>query len=75
MNLPHLLSIADLEPGQLRALLDRAQELRPLALGGSTLRAMLQGKTVCPLFFEASTRTRGSFMLAAAIRLAWPSRR
>ncbi|MEY3359765.1 MAG: Aspartate/ornithine carbamoyltransferase, carbamoyl-P binding domain, partial [Pseudomonadota bacterium] len=58
MSLHHLLSIADLGPGQLRALLDRAQELRPLALGGSTLRGTLQGKTVCPLFFEASTRTR-----------------
>lgn len=66
MSLQHLISIADLETGQLRALLDRAQVLRPSALGGNGLRSMLQGKTVCPLFFEASTRTRSSFMLAAA---------
>jgi len=65
MSLQHLISIADLEPGQLRALLDRAQALRHQALGGAALRATLQGKTVCPLFFEASTRTRSSFMLAA----------
>ena len=65
MSLHHLLSIADLGPGQLRALLDRAQELRHQALGGTGLRGTLQGRTVCPLFFEASTRTRSSFMLAA----------
>lgn len=65
MNLPHLLAISDLAPAQLHALLDQAQALRPKALGGSQLRAALQGRTVCPLFFEASTRTRSSFMLAA----------
>lgn len=65
MSLQHLISIVDLETGQLRALLDRAQALRHHALGGTDLRATLQGKTVCPLFFEASTRTRSSFMLAA----------
>ncbi|WP_297799912.1 aspartate carbamoyltransferase catalytic subunit [Arenimonas sp. GDDSR-1] len=65
MTLRHLLSISDLDPAQLRALLDRAQDLRPRALGGSALRETLQGRTVCPLFFEASTRTRSSFMLAA----------
>ncbi|MFZ9310234.1 MAG: aspartate carbamoyltransferase catalytic subunit [Arenimonas sp.] len=65
MSLQHLISIADLEAGQLRGLLDRAQALRHQALGGTDLRATLQGKTVCPLFFEASTRTRSSFMLAA----------
>ena len=65
MTFRHLLSISDRDPAQLRALLDRAQDLRPRALGGSTLRETLQGRTVCPLFFEASTRTRSSFMLAA----------
>lgn len=65
MSLQHLISIADLEAGQLRALLDRAQALGHQALGGTDLRATMQGKTVCPLFFEASTRTRSSFMLAA----------
>lgn len=65
MNLPHLISLADLDIDRLNGLLQRAQVLRPQALGGNGLRSSLRGKTVCTLFFEPSTRTRSSFQLAA----------
>lgn len=65
MNLPHLISLADLDADRLNGLLQRAQVLRPQAMGGSGLRTSLRGKTVCTLFFEPSTRTRSSFQLAA----------
>lgn len=65
MNLPHLISLADLDIDRLNGLLQRAQVLRPQALGGAGLRSSLRGKTVCTLFFEPSTRTRSSFQLAA----------
>lgn len=65
MNLPHLISLADLDIDRLNGLLQRAQVLRPQALGGTGLRSSLSGKTVCTLFFEPSTRTRSSFQLAA----------
>ena len=65
MNLPHLISLADLDAERLNGLLQRAQVLRPQALGGTGLRTSLRGKTVCTLFFEPSTRTRSSFQLAA----------
>ncbi|HET9049533.1 MAG TPA: aspartate carbamoyltransferase catalytic subunit [Chiayiivirga sp.] len=60
----HLLSLADLTPATLRALLDSAQSLRPDALRRSSHRP-LRGLTVANLFFEPSTRTRASFQLAA----------
>ena len=65
MNLSHLVSLADLSAGQITELLDCAEALRPQALSGSSQRAALQGKSVCILFFEPSTRTRSSFQLAA----------
>ncbi len=65
MNVPHLISLADLSAGQITELLDCAQRLRPHALSGSSERGVLQGKSVCTLFFEPSTRTRSSFQLAA----------
>lgn len=65
MSQTHLISLADLDAERLNGLLQRAQVLRPQAMGGTGLRASLRGKTVCTLFFEASTRTRSSFQLAA----------
>lgn len=61
----HFLSLEDVPAAALTELLDAAQELRANALGGTALRHHLQGKTVCNLFFENSTRTRSSFLLAA----------
>ncbi len=64
-RLRHLLSLDGLDTARLRALLDRAQSfvVRP----GETVRAhdTLRNVTVANLFFEASTRTRASFEIAA----------
>ena len=61
----HFLSLEDVPAQALENLLESAQELRANAMGGTALRHHLQGKTVCNLFFENSTRTRSSFLLAA----------
>lgn len=59
--LRHLLSLEHLPRAQLVALLDRAQAYAD----GSSDRSALAGTAICTLFFEASTRTRLSFQLAA----------
>ena len=64
-RLRHLLSLRGLSRTQLETLLRRAQGLTAHARGGSSVRHALAGKAVCTLFFEASTRTRSSFSLAA----------
>ncbi len=64
-RLRHLLTLDELPAATLTSLLDEAQALRPDAMGGSAFRHVLAGKSVCTLFFEASTRTRSSFQLAA----------
>ncbi len=61
----HFLSLENVPRNALEELLDSAQQLHANAMGGSVLRHHLQGKTVCNLFFENSTRTRSSFLLAA----------
>ena len=61
----HFLSLEDVPATALESLLNDAQQLRANAMGGTQLRHHLQGKTVCNLFFENSTRTRSSFLLAA----------
>ncbi|MGH8117536.1 MAG: aspartate carbamoyltransferase catalytic subunit, partial [Rhodanobacteraceae bacterium] len=57
----HLLTLADLDRAAIVRLLDRADHFR--AAGGP--RDLLVGRTVLTLFFEPSTRTRTSFVLAA----------
>ncbi|MBS0193516.1 MAG: aspartate carbamoyltransferase catalytic subunit [Proteobacteria bacterium] len=64
-SLRHLLSLEGLPRAALERLLDAAQALRPAALGGTALRRRLAGRSVCNLFFEASTRTRSAFHFAA----------
>ncbi len=61
----HLLGIAELSADDIVQLLDHAD--RHLALGREPVKklATLRGRTVINLFFEASTRTRTSFELAA----------
>ena len=63
-DLRHLLTLEHMPRATLEALLARAAELRPIALGADALEA-LRGCTVVNLFFEPSTRTRSSFQLAA----------
>jgi len=61
-----LLALDQLPRATIEALLDRAQTLRPRALTGDPAYRPLAGCTLANLFFEASTRTRCSFQLAAA---------
>ena len=67
--LRHLLSLEHLPHAQLVALLERAQVHADSASGtggdGAATRSALTGMAICTLFFEASTRTRLSFQLAA----------
>ena len=64
-NLRHLLTLKGLSKGMLVGLLDRAENyLSPIGQPAAR-NAILTGRTVANLFFEASTRTRASFDLAA----------
>jgi aspartate carbamoyltransferase catalytic subunit len=60
-----LLDIESLDRQEIQAILDRARFFKPLP--NETYRRLdsLRGKTVVNLFFEASTRTRVSFEIAA----------
>lgn len=63
-----LIGIQGLEERRIREVLDRARELKKLWRGwrGTEFpHQALRGKTVVNMFFEASTRTRSSFELAA----------
>lgn len=64
-RLRHLLTLDGLPGEVISRLLDRAQALLPHAHGGTGMRHALAGRALCTLFFEASTRTRSSFQLAA----------
>ena len=61
-RLRHLLSVEGLSRELLIAILDRAKEF---ASAPARKHDLLHGKTVVNLFFEASTRTRTTFELAA----------
>ena len=56
----HFISLLDLSPEELLALLDRAEEIKAEIKSGQTSLAM-QGKTLALLFDKSSTRTRVSF--------------
>ena len=60
---PHLLAIEGLHPHELNALLDRADTYADADLEPS--HRSLEGQLVINLFYENSTRTRGSFEVAA----------
>jgi aspartate carbamoyltransferase catalytic subunit len=60
----HLLGIADLEPGEIRLILDTAEAMKEIAARPIKKVPTLRGRTVVNLFFEASTRTRTSFEVA-----------
>src|SRR5271169_1994341 len=59
-----LLGIEQLSTAQIQAILERARIFKPVQTEGRKMDR-LRGKTVIHLFFEASTRTRLSFELAA----------
>ena len=60
----HLLSAADLDLPQTRAILDLAEEMSSVQDRPVKKLPALRGRTVVNLFFEDSTRTRSSFELA-----------
>ena len=60
----HLLGIADLEPDEIRLILDTAEAMKEIATRPIKKVPTLRGRTVVNLFFEPSTRTRMSFEVA-----------
>ncbi|MGZ3652919.1 MAG: aspartate/ornithine carbamoyltransferase family protein, partial [Bdellovibrionota bacterium] len=60
----HLLGIEDLSVEEIRSFLDAGKRFKK-DLEGTKKFDILAGKTVVSLFYEASTRTRGSFEMAA----------
>ena len=60
----HLLSSADLDREQVRAVLDTAAEMHGVQQREVKKLPTLRGRTVVNLFFEDSTRTRSSFEIA-----------
>ncbi|MDQ4024502.1 MAG: aspartate carbamoyltransferase catalytic subunit [Actinomycetota bacterium] len=61
----HLLSMDQLSAGDITTILDTAESLRHVTDRPIKKLPTLRGRTVCNLFYEASTRTRISFELAA----------
>jgi aspartate carbamoyltransferase catalytic subunit len=64
-RLRHLTSLEHVPRATIERLLDRAEALRDACAHGTRKLDLLAGRTVLNLFFEASTRTRTSFELAA----------
>ncbi len=61
----HLLGIRELSAGEITHLLDTAETFRDVSRREIKKVPALRGRTVINLFFEASTRTRTSFEIAA----------
>ena len=61
----HLLSMDQLGAADITKILDTAESLRQMTDRPIKKLPTLRGRTVCNLFYEASTRTRISFELAA----------
>ena len=60
-----LLGIEGLERAEIEAILERAKDFQPLQNQSFKRLDLLRGKMIVNLFFEASTRTRTSFEIAA----------
>jgi aspartate carbamoyltransferase catalytic subunit len=60
----HLLAIEDISPAEIVSLLDLAEKYVEVSRQIDKRHAMLTGRTQVNLFFEASTRTQGSFEIA-----------
>jgi len=62
----HLLGIEDLTRRDITGILDQARTFRGVLDRPIPVVPALRGRTICNLFFEASTRTATSFQLAAS---------
>jgi aspartate carbamoyltransferase catalytic subunit len=67
MNWPHkdLIGIADLTRNEIETILDMTPSFKEISQRDIKKVPTLRGKTVVLLFYEASTRTRLSFEIAA----------
>ena len=63
-NHKHLISIDDLSPEDIMTVLEHASTFEEVNNRPIKKLPTLRGKTICNLFLEPSTRTRGSFELA-----------
>jgi aspartate carbamoyltransferase catalytic subunit len=61
----HLLTIEDLDRGEIEAILDRAESFAEVGRRDIKKVPTLRGRTIVSLFYESSTRTSASFELAA----------
>jgi len=61
----HLLGLEDVSADEIRLILDQAKHFKEVSTREIKKVPALRGKTVVNLFFEASTRTRTSFEVAA----------
>ena len=61
----HLLGLEDVHADEIRLILDQAKHFKEVSTREIKKVPALRGKTVVNLFFEASTRTRTSFEVAA----------
>ena len=64
LSTPHLLGIKDLQPADIRLILDTAQQFKDVLQRPVKKVPSLRDITIVNLFFENSTRTRISFELA-----------
>jgi aspartate carbamoyltransferase catalytic subunit len=60
-----LLGIEPLDRAEIEAVLERSRDFQPLEGGAFRRLDLLKGRLIVNLFFEASTRTRTSFEIAA----------
>src|SRR5674476_438309 len=60
-----LLGIEELDRAEIEAILARAKDFQPMQSQSLKKLDALRGKTIINLFYEASTRTRTSFEIAA----------
>src|SRR3990167_1021545 len=65
IDLPHLISIKQLNRDTIDLILTTATELQATILAKKAISSALQGKVIANLFFEPSTRTCNSFTIAA----------
>jgi aspartate carbamoyltransferase catalytic subunit len=65
LKVKHLLGIQDLSIEQIQLILETAESFREISTRPIKKVPTLRGKTIINLFFEASTRTRTSFEIAA----------
>ncbi|MCL2141106.1 MAG: aspartate carbamoyltransferase catalytic subunit [Dehalococcoidia bacterium] len=64
-NHRHILDVQDLSPAEIELVMETTKVMQERLLRNSKKSSELSGKTVVTLFYEASTRTRGSFEIAA----------